>query len=118
MLNFSRTIPIRVVMVFNTKFEFNRYVGYLVSATGNIIANQGFINTFATVPDPATGKPALDANHVALWGAINFASQIFIQMIAPFTADRWGRKFNMWMLTLFLLLVSLLLMFILARFKS
>ncbi|KAJ4334935.1 hypothetical protein N0V95_009041 [Ascochyta clinopodiicola] len=78
------------------------YVGYLVSAVGNIIANQGFIDAFATVTDPQTGKPALDANHVALWGAINFAAQIFIQMIAPFTADRWGRKFNMWLLTFFL----------------
>ncbi|KAH6714816.1 general substrate transporter [Leptodontidium sp. MPI-SDFR-AT-0119] len=80
------------------------YYGYTLSAVGSIIANQGFIEYFATVADPTTGLPALDAQHVSLWGAAVFISQLVIQIIAPFTADRWGRKFNMWLLTFFLTL--------------
>lgn len=72
---------------------------------GSIIANQGFINQFATTTDPETGEPALDAYHVSLWNAISFASQVLIQLISPITADRFGRKFNMWALTFFLTLV-------------
>lgn len=73
---------------------------------GSIIANEGFIKQFATVIDAETGEPALNSTHVSLWQAINFVSQIFIQLIAPITADRFGRKFNMWALTVFLTAVS------------
>ncbi|KAH7363304.1 general substrate transporter [Plectosphaerella cucumerina] len=78
------------------------YAGYAASVIGSIIANEGFIRQFATVTDPDTGEPALASTHVSLWQAINFVSQIFIQLIAPITADRFGRKFNMWALTVFL----------------
>lgn len=82
-----------------------RYFGYSNSAMGNIIANEGFIAQFATVTDPDTGKPALNATHVSVWGVGSFVAQILIQGLAPITADRWGRKFNMWLLTFFLALV-------------
>ncbi|KAH8885823.1 general substrate transporter [Thozetella sp. PMI_491] len=80
------------------------YAGYANSVIGSIIVNQGFIDTFATVKDPQTGKPALDTQHIALWTAIYSVSCIAIQSVAPFTADRFGRKFNMWSVTLFLTL--------------
>ena len=82
-----------------------RYVGYGASVVGSIVANKGFIEQFATVTDPATGERVLDANHIGIWGAISFASQIFIQLVSPVTADRWGRKFNMYALTVFFTLV-------------
>lgn len=83
-----------------------RYAGYAGSVVGSIIANQGFINQFATVTDSETGQPALDSNHVALWQAISFVAQIAVQLVAPITADRHGRKFNMWALTVFLTAAS------------
>lgn len=76
------------------------------SVVGSIVANQGFINQFATVTDPETGERVLDAKHVALWSAIVFASQVVSQILSPFSADRWGRKMNMYILTFFLTLVS------------
>ncbi|KAF5012866.1 hypothetical protein FDECE_1156 [Fusarium decemcellulare] len=82
------------------------YAGYASSVIGSIIANEGFIKQFATVTDPVTGEPALASTHVSLWQAMNFVSQIVVQLIAPITADRYGRKFNMWALTVFLLGVS------------
>ncbi|KAG7112167.1 MFS transporter fmqE like protein [Verticillium longisporum] len=78
------------------------YAGYAASVIGSIIANEGFIRQFATVTDSETGARVLASTHVSLWQAINFVAQIFIQMIAPITADRFGRKFNMWALTVFL----------------
>ncbi|KAF9874256.1 MFS hexose transporter [Colletotrichum karsti] len=80
------------------------YAGYANSVIGSLVANEGFIKQFATVSDPQTGHPALDATHVSVWNAISFASQILVQFVAPVTADRWGRKFNMWGLTFFLTL--------------
>lgn len=53
-----------------------------------------------------TGQPVLDAHHVSIWSAVNYASQITFQLISPITADRFGRKFNMWVFTFFLTLVS------------
>lgn len=62
------------------------------------MANEGFIRQFATVTDPETGARVLDANHVSLWGAVTFASQIVVQLFSGHIADRWGRKINMWLL--------------------
>lgn len=78
------------------------YAGYGHSVIGSIIANEGFIKQFATVSDPETGEPALASYHVSLWQAITFISQIFIQLFAHLTADRYGRKFNMWGFTVLL----------------
>ncbi|KAJ0315177.1 hypothetical protein Brms1b_006290 [Colletotrichum noveboracense] len=80
------------------------YAGYANSVVGNIVANEGFIKQFATVRDLKTGQPALNANHVSLWSSMFFVTAIAIQLIAPHTADRFGRKFNMWGVTFFLTL--------------
>ena len=85
-----------------------RYTGYAHSLIGSIIANEGFIKQFATVTDPATGEPALDSQHISLWQASSFVSQIFIQLFSHLTADRYGRKFNMWAFTALLTTVSLI----------
>lgn len=85
----------------------SRYIGYANSVVGSIIANKGFIDHFATVTDPETGEPALDTMHISLWSAVWYVTQVFVQIASPVTADRWGRKFNMWLLTFFLLLVCL-----------
>ncbi|KAK5048260.1 hypothetical protein LTR84_005930 [Exophiala bonariae] len=84
------------------------YAGYCNSVIGSIVANRGFIQAFATVHDPKTGKLVLDAQHVSIWAAVNYASQITFQFISPFTADRFGRKFNMWVFTFFLTLSIIL----------
>ncbi|KNB20691.1 hypothetical protein FOXG_17554 [Fusarium oxysporum f. sp. lycopersici 4287] len=80
------------------------YAGYANSVIGSIIANEGFIEYFATVKDPQTGKPALNSQHISLWAACYFVTSILIQTIAPVTADKFGRKFNMWGVTFFLTL--------------
>ncbi|KAG5747361.1 hypothetical protein H9Q70_009954 [Fusarium xylarioides] len=80
------------------------YAGYANSVIGSIIANEGFIEYFATVKDPQTGKPALNSQHISLWAACYFVTSILIQSIAPITADKFGRKFNMWGVTFFLTL--------------
>lgn len=84
----------------------SRYAGYANSVIGSIVANQGFINQYGTIKDPATGKLALNATHIALWGALYFVTCIAIQLVAPTTADRYGRKFNMWGITVFIGIVS------------
>jgi hypothetical protein len=83
-----------------------RYAGYANSVIGSIVANRGFINQYGTVRDPKTGALALNATHIALWGALYFVSAVCIQSVAPTTADRYGRKFNMWGITFFITLVS------------
>lgn len=88
------------------KLTGDRYAGYANSVIGSIVANQGFINQYGTVKDPKTGKLALNATHISLWGALYFVTAICIQSVAPITADRFGRKFNMWGITFFITLVS------------
>jgi hypothetical protein len=85
---------------------FSRYAGYANSVIGSIVANQGFIDQYGTVKDPVTGKLALNATYIALWGALYFVTCIAIQLVAPTTADRYGRKFNMWGITVFIGIVS------------
>jgi MFS family permease len=82
------------------------YAGYANSVIGSIIANPGFIKFFGTTKDPVTGQTALDPLHVSIWSAIYSVSCIAIQLVAPWTADKYGRKFNMWFITLFITGVS------------
>jgi len=79
------------------------YAGYANSVVGSIVANRGFIEYFGTVTDPATGKIALNAQYVSLWSAIYSVSQIVTQLFAPWSADKFGRKLNMWLISLFIL---------------
>lgn len=72
---------------------------------GNIIANQGFINQFGTKHD-AKGNLALNAVHVGAWAGINLGSQVLTQLISPFIAQRFGLKFNLYTLTVLIIVVS------------
>jgi hypothetical protein len=49
----------------------------------------------------------LNANHVGLWNAINYVSQAVAQFGSPFTAQKFGIRFNMYLFTVFKLIVSL-----------
>lgn len=82
----------------------SRYLGYTLSLPGSIVANRGFIAQFGTVY--VNGQLQLDAQYVGLWNAINFVSQVIFQMISPFSADRFGLKFNLYTFSFFILLVS------------
>ncbi|KAH6695908.1 general substrate transporter [Leptodontidium sp. MPI-SDFR-AT-0119] len=78
------------------------YAGYANSVIGSIVANQGFINQYGTVRDPKTGVLALNATHIALWGALYFVTAVCVQAVASTTADHFGRKFNMWAIAVFI----------------
>jgi len=54
------------------------------------------------------GQLALDAQYVGLWNAINFVSQVVFQVISPFSADRFGLRFNLYTFTFFILLAIII----------
>jgi hypothetical protein len=56
--------------------EVNRSSCPQIGMTGNIIANKGFIGTYATATN-AAGAKILDANVLAAWGGIQSAGQGF-----------------------------------------
>jgi hypothetical protein len=62
-------------------------------------------DTFATVTNPQ-GRRILDANYVGLWGAISYVTQAMAQFASPFTAQKFGLRFNMWLFTIMKLVVS------------
>ncbi|KAG4429383.1 hypothetical protein IFR05_015140 [Cadophora sp. M221] len=64
------------------------YYGYTLSAVGSIIANQGFIDYFATVTDPTTGLPALDAQHSIVLSIV--ATNWVILLLAKFAGGFAG----------------------------
>lgn len=68
----------------------------------------GFINQFGTIRD-AEGNLQVNAQHVGLWAAINFVSQVVFQLISPFSANRFGLKINMYIFTAMITVVSPLL---------
>lgn len=82
------------------------YIGYGLSIPGNIIANSGFIDVFATEVDPRTGAKVLSATHVSLWGGTQFAVQILFQVLSPLTSDRFGVKVNLYIPTVAIVIVS------------
>ena len=65
----------------------------------------GFVQQFGTVRDPRTQALALDATHVSIWGGLNFAAQLVFQMASPLTADRFGVRTNLYILTAAMLVV-------------
>ena len=68
----------------------------------------GFIAQFGTVRD-AKGALQLNANHVGLWNAINYVAQAVAQFGSPFSAQKFGIRFNMYLFTGFKLIVRCLL---------
>jgi MFS family permease len=55
-----------------------------------MLANQGFTNHMGS-PN-AKGKYTLDANHTALWGALQSLGQLVGMVILNPVADKVGRK--------------------------
>ncbi|GFZ51067.1 hypothetical protein JCM24511_08825 [Saitozyma sp. JCM 24511] len=80
--------------------------GFHQTIPGNIIANPGFIQQFGTVVG-ANGQLALDALHVSAWGGVLSGGNIFGNILGGFTADLFGRKFNMFLMTLLLMLATI-----------
>ena len=52
------------------------------------------------------GQLALDANYVGIWNAINYVFQAVAQFGSPFIAERFGIRLNMYIFTIFKILVS------------
>ncbi|WWD01005.1 hypothetical protein V866_007943 [Kwoniella sp. B9012] len=69
--------------------------GYQIAIIGNIIGNQGFINTMSTAVSPITGAKVLAPNILSAWTAVGSVSQWLGMNIFPFVADRFGRKICM-----------------------
>ncbi|GFZ52130.1 hypothetical protein JCM24511_09903 [Saitozyma sp. JCM 24511] len=73
--------------------------GFVLTMSGSIIANQGFINQFGeTQPD---GSKVLNTSWVSAWGAIINVGQIIAMTYVPFMTDRFGRKlgfYSCWLL--------------------
>jgi hypothetical protein len=67
--------------------------------------HKGFVDQFATVTN-AKGVRVLDANHVGLWGAMNYVTQAISQFGSPLTAQAFGIRFNLYLFTLLKLVVS------------
>ncbi|ORY35933.1 general substrate transporter [Naematelia encephala] len=108
--NYAGMPPSQVIRKFYRMYLFGlggglagMYIGYTLSAPGNIVANPGFINQFGTVRD-ATGALALNAKYVSLWSGFNYVSQIFSQAVSPIIGDRFGRRINMYLFTFSMIL--------------
>lgn len=71
---------------------------------GSISANTSFVQTFGTVE--LHGTKQLNAQYVAAWGGIQSAGQIVGEIVGGFTSDRFGRKFNMYVLASAMTMVS------------
>ncbi|KAH7126472.1 general substrate transporter [Dactylonectria estremocensis] len=69
--------------------------GYQIGINGNIIANPGFVQQFATETS-ADGTPALASPILSAWGSIMSVGQIIGMTTLPFVSDRFGRKVAMY----------------------
>ena len=81
------------------------YIGYGLSIPGNIIANAGFIEVYGTELGPH-GEKIVNATYVSLWGGTQFAVQILFQVLSPLTSDRYGVKWNLYIPTVAIVIVS------------
>ncbi|KAL7940835.1 general substrate transporter [Trichoderma barbatum] len=70
--------------------------GYQTVLNGNVIANQGFINHIG-VPGP-NNTFVLNAQHTALWGAMQSLGQFIGMVFLNPISDRIGRKMTLYML--------------------
>lgn len=48
----------------------------------------------------------MDTNHVGAWNGVNFGSQVLVQGLWAIFAQNFGLKFNMYMLTVFVSIVT------------
>lgn len=75
---------------------------YSIISSGQIIVLPGFIEKFGTVYEH--GQKAMDAQVISNWGAIQSAAQITGLVGAPVLCDKFGRKFNIWCMAVFLVI--------------
>jgi MFS family permease len=68
----------------------------LTNITGNVIANQGFINHMGF--RNSKGVMTLNANYTALWGAMQSLGQLVGMVMLNPISDRIGRKMTMYVL--------------------
>ncbi|EEY17267.1 sugar transporter [Verticillium alfalfae VaMs.102] len=71
--------------------------GYQYKLNGNIIANKGFVNRIGFLNAAGT-KHVLNAQHTALWGAIQSLGQLVGMLFLNPVSDRIGRKMTMYVL--------------------
>ncbi|KAH8882381.1 general substrate transporter [Thozetella sp. PMI_491] len=69
--------------------------GYQIGMNGSIVANQGFINQFATVRN-AKGDLYLESPVLGGWSSIMSVGQIIGMTTLPFVTSRFGRKVAMY----------------------
>ncbi|KAL0944965.1 MFS alpha-glucoside [Colletotrichum truncatum] len=69
--------------------------GYQIGMNAGILANPGFVETFATKIN-SKGKPVLDSNIIAAWGSILPVGQFITQTTLPFLAAPMGRKVSLY----------------------
>ncbi|KAM9875955.1 hypothetical protein VD0002_g7282 [Verticillium dahliae] len=71
--------------------------GYQYKLNGNIIANKGFVNHIGFLNAAGT-KHVLNAQHTALWGAMQSLGQLVGMLFLNPVSDRIGRKMTMYVL--------------------
>ncbi|KIR70588.1 sugar transporter [Cryptococcus deuterogattii CA1014] len=81
--------------------------GYQIGMNGNIIANQGFINQFATTVDNKTGEPILSASVLTAIGTIHLAARfgrkpamfaLWAVLVASVLCESLAKKWQIWFL--------------------
>ncbi|KAH6689842.1 sugar transporter [Plectosphaerella plurivora] len=80
--------------------------GYQIGINGNIVANPGFVEQFATQTN-SEGQRVLASPILSAWGAIMSVGQIIGMTSLPFFSDRYGRKVAMYIFW-FILAMSVL----------
>ncbi|KAH6894644.1 general substrate transporter [Thelonectria olida] len=74
--------------------------GYQYTLNGNVIANKGFTKHVGFLNDE--GKYVLDANHTALWGAMQSLGQLVAMLFMSPISDAIGRKMTLYVLWIIL----------------
>lgn len=78
--------------------------GYQYTLNGNVIANKGFVKHVGVIN--SQGKHVLNANHTALWGAMQSLGQLVAMVFMSPISDAIGRKMTMYVLWVILAGVS------------
>lgn len=78
--------------------------GYQINLNGAVIANSGFARLMGTTDDK--GKYVINANHNALWGALQSLGQMIAMVGMNPISDRIGRKWTLYTLWMVLCSVS------------
>ena len=79
--------------------------GYQYTLNGNVIANKGFIKHIGFLNKE--GKSVLNANHTALWGAMQSLGQLVAMVFMSPISDAIGRKMTLYTLWVILSLIHI-----------